>query len=180
MQLPHLGPTLTAFLSILLIGPSAYHLLNPDGFTRFFKACKAGNYFRMTIDGEIDLRAIYIVTIIAKLLHLDAELMEGIPESIVSFQTYEGGLSNKVGGEAHGGYTFCGVASLSLLGKLNELDIPRLTLWLNRRQCEVGGFNGRTNKLVDSCYSFWVGSIFSILNSYFQNQISHNGHLIYS
>ena len=26
-----------------------------------------------------------------------------------------------------------------------------------------GGFNGRTNKLVDSCYSFWKGSIFNML-----------------
>ena len=26
-----------------------------------------------------------------------------------------------------------------------------------------GGFNGRTNKLVDSCYSFWVGSVFNLL-----------------
>ena len=26
-----------------------------------------------------------------------------------------------------------------------------------------GGFNGRTNKLVDSCYSHWVGSVFNLL-----------------
>ena len=26
-----------------------------------------------------------------------------------------------------------------------------------------GGFNGRTNKLIDSCYSFWQGSIFNML-----------------
>ena len=26
-----------------------------------------------------------------------------------------------------------------------------------------GGFNGRTNKLVDSCYSFWQGSIFNLI-----------------
>ena len=26
-----------------------------------------------------------------------------------------------------------------------------------------GGFNGRTNKLVDSCYSFWQGSVFNLL-----------------
>lgn len=27
-----------------------------------------------------------------------------------------------------------------------------------------GGFQGRTNKLVDSCYSFWVGGIFPLLD----------------
>ena len=26
-----------------------------------------------------------------------------------------------------------------------------------------GGFNGRTNKLVDSCYNFWVGACFPML-----------------
>lgn len=26
-----------------------------------------------------------------------------------------------------------------------------------------GGFNGRTNKLVDGCYSFWQGALFSLL-----------------
>ena len=32
-----------------------------------------------------------------------------------------------------------------------------------RQMTKEGGFNGRTNKLVDSCYSFWQGSIFSLL-----------------
>ncbi|PVV03940.1 hypothetical protein BB560_001571 [Smittium megazygosporum] len=27
-----------------------------------------------------------------------------------------------------------------------------------------GGFNGRINKLVDGCYSYWVGSVFMILH----------------
>lgn len=26
-----------------------------------------------------------------------------------------------------------------------------------------GGFQGRTNKLVDGCYSFWVGGVFPLL-----------------
>lgn len=26
-----------------------------------------------------------------------------------------------------------------------------------------GGFNGRTNKLVDGCYSFWQGGLFPLL-----------------
>ena len=28
-----------------------------------------------------------------------------------------------------------------------------------------GGFEGRTNKLVDACYSFWMGGLFSILHT---------------
>lgn len=28
-----------------------------------------------------------------------------------------------------------------------------------------GGFQGRTNKLVDGCYSYWIGSIFGMLDA---------------
>jgi prenyltransferase beta subunit len=70
MQLPHLGTTYSAFLCILLIGPNAYHLADRDGLTKFFRACKHGKTYQMTMGGEIDLRAVYIVTIIVKLLSL--------------------------------------------------------------------------------------------------------------
>lgn len=36
---------------------------------------------------------------------------------------------------------------------------------MNRQmECE-GGFQGRTNKLVDGCYSFWVGGLFPLLRA---------------
>lgn len=180
-QLPHLAPTYSSFLCILLLGPEAYHLADREGLTKFLRACKTPeNRFEMTPGAETDLRAAYIVTIIVKLLHLDESLLDGVAETIIRSQTYEGGLSNVEGGEAHGGYTFCGIAALSLLGALHLLDVPRLTMWLSRRQCEFGGFNGRTNKLLDSCYSFWVGAIFNIVNNYFNSSVSSQGHLIYS
>ena len=39
-------------------------------------------------------------------------------ETIIESQTHEGGISNVIGGEAHGGFTFCGVAALALLNRL--------------------------------------------------------------
>jgi protein farnesyltransferase subunit beta len=79
-------------------------------------------------------------------------------------QTYEGGLGGEPGNEAHGGYTFCGVAALLLLGRPEVLDVPLLLHWATQRQGHVeGGFNGRTNKLVDGCYSFWQGGVFPLL-----------------
>ena len=99
-------------------------------------------------------------------------------EYILDCQTHEGGLTNIRGAEAHGGYTFCGIAALSMLGKLEKLDISRLLLWLSQRQVEVlGGFNGRTNKLVDSCYSFWIGAVFNILNDYFKGRVEYKDQL---
>jgi len=56
------------------------------------------------------------------------------------------------------------VAALSLLNRLTTLDLPRLTRWVAQRQgCVEGGFNGRTNKLVDGCYSFWQGAVLPLL-----------------
>mmetsp|Transcript_51191 Transcript_51191/g.164400 ORF Transcript_51191/g.164400 Transcript_51191/m.164400 type:complete len:164 (-) Transcript_51191:98-589(-) len=33
-----------------------------------------------------------------------------------------------------------------------------------------GGFSGRTNKLVDSCYSFWQGAVFPLLHEAFRQE----------
>lgn len=32
-------------------------------------------------------------------------------------------------------------------------------------EIELGGFKGRTNKLVDGCYSWWVGGAFTLLGA---------------
>ena len=56
------------------------------------------------------------------------------------------------------------MATLALLKKLNEIDVNSFLRWLvSRQMTKEGGFNGRTNKLVDSCYSFWQGSVFNML-----------------
>ena len=99
---------------------------------------------------------------------------------LISCQTYEGGFAAAPGNEAHGGFTWCSLAAIALIQKDNkkvqELISNDKTIirhlfsclsWLARRQCPIsGGFNGRTNKLVDACYSFWQGSCFSLLENY--------------
>lgn len=32
-------------------------------------------------------------------------------------------------------------------------------------EMELGGFKGRTNKLVDGCYSWWVGGCFPLVDA---------------
>ena len=44
-------------------------------------------------------------------------------------QTYDGGLGVEPGNEAHGGYTFCGLAALMLVRQAHQLDLPRLIHW---------------------------------------------------
>lgn len=47
-----------------------------------------------------------------------------------------------------------------------HMDIPLLVSWLSARQsAPEGGLSGRTNKLVDGCYSHWVGGCWPLLES---------------
>ena len=116
-------------------------------------------------NGESDLRATYCAIVIATILDIvDEDLTKGIVDNIKNCQTFEGGFAPEPFCEAHGGYSFCAIATLLMLDKLHEIDLKSFLRWLVNRQCTVeGGFNGRTNKLVDSCYSFWQGSIFNML-----------------
>ena len=46
------------------------------------------------------------------------------------------------------------------------LDVYILISWLSARQyAPEGGFAGRTNKLVDGCYSHWVGGCWPLLEA---------------
>jgi prenyltransferase beta subunit len=55
-------------------------------------------------------------------------------------------------------------ANHTLLGRY--MNIPRLVSWLSSRQyAPEGGFSGRTNKLVDGCYSHWVGGCWPLIQA---------------
>ena len=78
---------------------------------------------------------------------------------------FDGGIALLPGQEGHGGSTFCGVASLVLMDKL-ESSMPLLfrkniIYWCVSRQ--VGGMQGRPNKLEDTCYSYWIGGTLKLL-----------------
>ena len=127
--------------------------------------------FQNNINGESDLRSTCCAIITASVLNLinyenldEDDLTKGVVNNIKNCQTFEGGLGPEPFCEAHGGYSYCGIATLVLLNKLKEIDMNSFLRWLvNRQMIKEGGFNGRANKLVDSCYSFWQGSIFNMI-----------------
>jgi len=168
-QSAHLAPTYAALNTLVTIGTAdalgAVDLSTLRTFLRRMKS--ASGAFTMHDDGECDVRGSYTAIAVASLTNLlDDELSRGAAEWIGSCQTYEGGIGATPGEEAHGGYTFCGLAALVLLGRVDVLDLPALSHWLAQRQMAVhGGFQGRTNKLVDGCYSFWQGGAFPLLEA---------------
>lgn len=167
-QLPHLAPSYAAVSAIVIAGtPEAYSIVDRAQMYRFLMQMKcAEGGFKMHDEGETDMRGTYCAMAVASMLHiLTDELVEGVPEYIRRCQTYEGGLAGEIGLEAHGGYSYCGLAALCIIGKADVLDLEAFLRWAVNRQMRLeGGFQGRTNKLVDSCYSFWQGAVFPLLH----------------
>ena len=60
-------------------------------------------------------------------------------------QTYEGGLGGEPGNEAHGGYTYCGLAALMLAGSTHVLHLPRLLHWAVHCQARLALLRGCTS-----------------------------------
>jgi protein farnesyltransferase subunit beta len=182
-QLPHGAACYGALLALIIMeSEEGYKLINRPGMSKFLLSVRHPTIygsFVMHELGELDLRMPYIVAVATKLLRLpDSEaILAGVGDYIAQCQTHEGGLAAAVGFEAHGGYTFCGVATLALLGELHKLDIPRLLDWLTKKQMrKEGGFVGRTEKAVDACYSFWQGATFKILDEYHGGAVRTDDH----
>jgi len=168
-QFSHVAPTYAAVNTLAIIGTEeAYNVVDREKLYEWFISLKQPDgSFQMNNGGETDVRGCYCVLATAKLLNiLTPELTTGVAEFIASCQTYEGGIGGYPGNEAHGGYTFCGLAALEILKKTDYIDSEALMEWLTSCQMKLeGGFQGRINKLVDGCYSFWQAGSFPLLEA---------------
>eukprot|EP00123_Amoebidium_parasiticum_P018047 comp24079_c0_seq6/m.43356 comp24079_c0_seq6/g.43356 ORF comp24079_c0_seq6/g.43356 comp24079_c0_seq6/m.43356 type:complete len:402 (-) comp24079_c0_seq6:362-1567(-) len=167
-QSAHLAPTYAAISALCTVGTeAAYNAIDRTALFSFLMAVrKPDGSFSMEEDGEVDVRGCYCAVSVAVLCGLDLDtLFQGTADWIASCQTYEGGYGGQPGAEAHGGYSFCAVAALCLLGRSDVINVDALLHWAVHRQMRFeGGFQGRTNKLVDGCYSFWQGGLFPCLH----------------
>jgi len=205
-QAAHLLPTYASVCVLAMVGRpgpgGGWDQIDREAMYKFFMSLKQKDgSFLVAHHSEVDVRGIYCLLIAATLLDiLTPELVEGTAGFISSCQTYEGGFASASHpsyslsgnilphpaprpplGEAHGGYTFCALASWVLLqpylnstsrrepqGQKISIDIKNLLRWLVHMQgtdIELGGFKGRTNKLVDGCYSWWCGGAFGLLEA---------------
>ncbi|XP_059474866.1 protein farnesyltransferase subunit beta [Neocloeon triangulifer] len=167
-QSAHLAPTYAAVNALCTIGTEeAMSVINRERLQEFLYSLKnADSSFSMHHGSEADIRGVYCALSVARLTNIYTEqLFAGSAEWIVRCQTYEGGFAGVPGMEAHGGYAFCGLAALYLMGKEDLINLPTFIRWVVMRQMKLeGGFQGRTNKLVDGCYSFWQGGAFPLIN----------------
>ncbi|PWY87705.1 CaaX farnesyltransferase beta subunit Ram1 [Aspergillus heteromorphus CBS 117.55] len=186
-QLSHCASGYAAVLSLAMVGgEEALKLIDREKMWRWLGRLKQPDGgIRVCEGGEEDVRGAYCAMVIISLLDLpltlppEAEARQygletfasGLSDYLARCQTFEGGISGSPGSEAHGAYAFCALACLCILGQPDEtvsrcMDVPLLLSWLSARQyAPEGGFSGRTNKLVDGCYSHWVGSCWPLLQS---------------
>ncbi|SCU89770.1 LAME_0E05402g1_1 [Lachancea meyersii CBS 8951] len=169
-QDPHLVCTYAAINSLALCDSvdDCWSQINRQAIYDWLLSLKCSNSgFKTGVAvGECDSRSTYCALSVAKMLNiLTTELCEGVEGFLLGCQTYEGGFGAcPQEDEAHGGYTFCATAGLSILNSLHKCNILRLAEWCSARQtAEEKGFSGRSNKLVDGCYSYWVGAVNSLL-----------------
>lgn len=169
-QIPHLAPTYAAVMALCIM--EDYTLLDASAIKAFIMSTKnRDGSFRMHDGGEADIRATYCAIAVAYLTNiLDEDMVKGVVEHIGKCQSgYEGGIGACPGAEAHGGYTYCATATLCILkdsgyDTTGHVDLDRICEFVTRLQCkETGAFRGRTGKLVDACYSFWVGATVPLL-----------------
>ena len=137
-------------------------------------------------EAKLTCRGTYCLLVVATLLDiLTPELLENVDKFIASCQTYEGGFAcstfsfpsgeSPALAEAHGGYSSCSLLAHFLLSSVKSaqedesslgtsfpktIDVDAALRWsvlMQGEAIEAGGFKGRSNKLVDGCYSWWVG-----------------------
>jgi len=193
---PTIANTYCALCILLMLGEDFSDKIDRHAIMSYIKKCQAADgSFKSIVDiyeqpfGDGDLRQTYMTCCIRKMLKYD-ELknnendikIDAIIQNIQSQITFDGGIGI---GESHAGYTYCALATLKLLEKLDQQDDKwEKTLdWLAHRQLSFnaynesmreyenadvidhGAHNGRDNKFGDTCYSYWCGASLNLLHS---------------
>jgi len=125
-----------------------------------------GSFCPSILGGESDVRFVFCACAISTILgDWNGFDVKAAAEYVVASQSYDGAIGIGPEAEGHGGTTYCGVAALSLMGRLDMLrDLGGLTRWCVMSQ--GAGFRGRPEKPEDTCYSFWTGATMSMLGVY--------------
>ncbi|KAI9202945.1 geranylgeranyl transferase type-1 subunit beta-like protein [Polychytrium aggregatum] len=165
----HVTMSYTALLTLIILG---------DDLSRVDRAAVAagikalqlpsGSFVDSLGNEEHDLRFVFSACAVSFLIRDWSGIdQDRIVEHILASQAFDGGFGRGPANEAHGGITYCALASLALMGRLDALDASskkRCLEWCLFRQSS--GFQGRPAKIPDTCYSFWVGASLHILGYY--------------
>ncbi|RWS13653.1 geranylgeranyl transferase type-1 subunit beta-like protein [Dinothrombium tinctorium] len=173
----HLTMIYSALASLIILGDDLKRI-NRQAIVEAIKELQLEDgSFAATHGSESDMRFVYSAVVVSHILQdwsgIDIDKTVTFIKKCLS---YEGGFGLRPGCEAHGGSTYCAVASLSLMDKLNfaldKSEIKSIIRWCVMKQ--VSGFQGRPNKEPDTCYSFWIGATLKILDTYHFTDVNAN------
>lgn len=160
----NLAMTYTALLSLAILRDS-YERLDRRAIRHHVGSLqqKDGSFAPSLGHHEYDCRFVFCAFAVCALLDCwDAINVDDAVGFLMRSMSYDGSFGQAQGQEGQGGSTYCAVASLHLAGKLDVLqeagEREALERWLLARQQSGSGFNGRPEKPVDTCYSFWCGA----------------------
>lgn len=182
-QWGHLAVTYTAIATLATLGDDLSRL-NRKAIIRGVEAVQKENgSFSASIQGsESDMRFVYCAAAICYMLNDWGSVnKQKMTEYVLNNIRYDYGISQDGEMESHGGTTFCAIAALYLSNQLNVLPVDTIEgmkRWLLFRQTD--GFQGRPNKLSDTCYSFWIGATLKILDSFELSDYEQNRNYILS
>ena len=145
---------------------TCYKIINRENMYKFLMSLKnEDGSFSVSLGAEADLRSTYSALVIAKMLNIMTnDLTKNVLEYCKSCYNFDGGFGPIPHCESHSGFIHCGIGILYILGKLDDINLYNCVRFIALRQDDFsGGFSGRTNKLVDSCYSWWLGTSARIL-----------------
>ncbi|PWN46541.1 terpenoid cyclases/Protein prenyltransferase [Violaceomyces palustris] len=167
----NLAMTYTALLNLAILRDD-FSRLDRQGVLAHVKSLQQpdGSFASAKGQQEYDARFVYCAFAICYMLDdwspidVDAAL-----EFLSRSKSYDGAFGQAPTQESQGGSTYCALSALSLSGRLSHLTLEErhaASKWLLSRQIPGSGFNGRIDKPVDTCYSFWCGASAWVLSSH--------------
>uniref|UniRef100_A0AAY4DFF7 Geranylgeranyl transferase type-1 subunit beta n=1 Tax=Denticeps clupeoides TaxID=299321 RepID=A0AAY4DFF7_9TELE len=180
----HVAMTYTGLASLIILGDDLSRV-NKQACLAGLKALQLedGSFYAVPEGSENDMRFVYCAACICYMLNdwTGMDVKKAI-DYIRRSMSYDNGIGQGAGLESHGGSTFCAIAALCLMGKLEEVfpkrELDRIRRWCIMRQ--QNGFHGRPNKPVDTCYSFWVGATLELLDVFRYTNFEKNRNYILS
>eukprot|EP01130_Rhizamoeba_saxonica_P012526 TRINITY_DN5283_c0_g2_i1.p1 TRINITY_DN5283_c0_g2~~TRINITY_DN5283_c0_g2_i1.p1 ORF type:complete len:346 (+),score=63.55 TRINITY_DN5283_c0_g2_i1:14-1051(+) len=170
----HVTMTAMSLLLLVVFGDDLSRV-NKPAILSGLKACQRedGSFGYLPVPTETDMRFIYSACVSCYIMNdwtgIDTDK---IVEYILNSQRYDYAFAQEPGCESHASACYLAIATLTLLGRLDELNHKEeLVEWLI--QLQGLGFCGRPNKLEDTCYSFWVGGALELLGHYDVVQTKH-------
>ncbi|XP_064609546.1 geranylgeranyl transferase type-1 subunit beta-like [Liolophura sinensis] len=174
----HIAMTYTALAMLLILGDDLSRV-NKRAVVEGLKSLQLpdGSFCPVPEGSENDMRFVYCACCISYMIaDWSGVNRDKVKKYVKNSLSYDGGIGQGPGLEAHGGSTFCAIASLILMDELENTftpkDLKRIKTWCILRQ--RSGFHGRPNKPVDTCYSFWVAATLQLLGLFSLTDFSSN------